>query len=205
MGVFCGFAIRRQAGTKQRQPANGVMDEELLTPMQVKYDLDRIRRDLAATLAKQIAAHTVSLEMGRDGLVISLREAGFFDSGSATPKPEALPTLRQIAERLGATPYDLRIEGHTDNVPIHNAEFDSNWELSSARATHIARLFLELKAIPRRPAFGRGVRRISSCGQQRHCRRPRGEPARGPGGAAANEDRLCRDPMPRLPLGRGGR
>ena len=124
------------------------MGEELLTPMQVKDDLDRIRHDLALTLAKQIATHTVSLEMGRDGLVISLREAGFFDSGSATPKAEALPTLRQIADRLGATPYDLRIEGHTDNVPIHNAEFDSNWELSSARATHIARLFLEMKAIP---------------------------------------------------------
>ena len=130
------------------QSGNTAMSEELLTPMQVKYDLDRIQRDLALTLAKQIAAHTVLLEMGRDGLVISLREAGFFDSGSATPKAEALPTLRQIADRLGATPYDLRIEGHTDNVPIHNAEFDSNWELSAARATHIARLFLEMKAIP---------------------------------------------------------
>jgi chemotaxis protein MotB len=85
--------------------------------------------------------------MGRDGLVISLREAGFFDSGSAAPKPEALPTLRQIAAKLGATLYDVRIEGHTDNVPIHNAEFDSNWELSAARATRIARLFLDMKAV----------------------------------------------------------
>jgi chemotaxis protein MotB len=85
--------------------------------------------------------------MGRDGLVISLREAGFFESGSAVPKPEALPTLRQIADKLGPTAYDLRIEGHTDNVPIHNEQFDSNWELSAARATHIARLFLEMKAI----------------------------------------------------------
>jgi chemotaxis protein MotB len=42
----------------------------------------------------------------------------------------------------------LRIEGHTDNVPIHTVEFDSNWELSSARATRIARLFLDLKAMP---------------------------------------------------------
>ena len=50
--------------------------------------------------------------------------------------------------QLGPTPYDLRIEGHTDNVPIHTAEFDSNWELSSARATRIARLFLDMKAIP---------------------------------------------------------
>jgi chemotaxis protein MotB len=129
-------------------PASIAVGEEMLTPMQVKYDLDRIRYDLSLTLAKQIATHTVSLEMGRDGLVISLREAGFFDSGSATPKVEALPTLRQIADRLGAAPYDLRIEGHSDNVPIHNAEFDSNWELSSARATHIARLFLEMKTIP---------------------------------------------------------
>jgi chemotaxis protein MotB len=86
--------------------------------------------------------------MGRDGLVISLREAGFFNSGSATPKPETLPTLSKIAASLGKTPYDMRIEGHTDNVPIHTAEFDSNWELSSARATHIARLFLDIKAMP---------------------------------------------------------
>jgi chemotaxis protein MotB len=129
-------------------PAHAAMGEELLTPMQVKSDLNRIRQDLTQSLAKQIATHAVSLEMGRDGLVISLSEAGFFDSGSATPKAEALPALRQIAERLSASPYDLRIEGHTDNIPVHNAEFDSNWELSAARATHIARLFLEMTALP---------------------------------------------------------
>jgi len=95
-----------------------------------------------------VAQHTVSIQMGRDGLVISLREAGFFNSGSATPRPETLPTLRQIAASLGRTPYDLRIEGHTDNIPIHTAEFDSNWELSSARATRIARLFLDMHALP---------------------------------------------------------
>jgi chemotaxis protein MotB len=88
------------------------------------------------------------MQMGRDGLVISLREAGFFASGSATPKPETLPTLRLIGESLGRTPYSLRIEGHTDNHPIHTSEFDSNWELSSARATRIARILLELKAVP---------------------------------------------------------
>jgi chemotaxis protein MotB len=85
--------------------------------------------------------------MGKDGLVISLREAGFFDSGSATPHPGTLPILRQIATALGQTPYDLRIEGHTDNIPIHNPEFDSNWELSSARATRLARIFLSTGAI----------------------------------------------------------
>ena len=146
MGAFSNSnpSARTQGASQQEHVA---MREEVLTPMQVKSDLDRIRQDLTQSLAKQIASHAVSLDMGRDGLVISLREAGFFDSGSATPKAEALPTLRQIAERLSTTPYDLRIEGHTDNVPVHNAEFDSNWELSAARATHIARLFLEMKAI----------------------------------------------------------
>ena len=152
MGVFSReprIASDSTAGMGQAaQPANAVMDEDVLSPEQVKNDLERLRSDLAGALSSQIATHEIALEMGRDGLVISLREAGFFDSGSAAPKPEALPTLRQIASRLGATPYDIRIEGHTDNVPIHNSEFDSNWELSAARATRIARLFLETKAIP---------------------------------------------------------
>jgi chemotaxis protein MotB len=128
-------------------PMNIVMGEDVLAPAKVKDDLDRIRRDLQQTLSNQVASHTVSIKMGRDGLVISLREAGFFASASAVPKPESLSTLRQIATRLGATAYDLRIEGHTDNVPIHTDEFDSNWELSAARATHIARIFLDMKAI----------------------------------------------------------
>jgi len=128
-------------------PMNIVMGEDVLAPAAVKSDLERIRRDLTQALSNQVATHTVSIKMGRDGLVISLREAGFFASGSATPKSATLPTLRQIAARLGATPYDLRIEGHTDNVPIRNEEFDSNWELSSARATRIARLILDQKLI----------------------------------------------------------
>jgi chemotaxis protein MotB len=128
-------------------PMNIVMGEDVLSPVQVKDDLERLRGELTQTLSNQVATHTVSIHMGQDGLVISLREAGFFDSGSATPKPETVPTLRQIAVSLGRTPYDLRIEGHTDDVPIHNTEFDSNWELSTARATRIARLFLDLKII----------------------------------------------------------
>jgi chemotaxis protein MotB len=136
------------AAGQATQQKNVVMAEEVHSPAQVKDDLDRLRRDLSRILSSQVANQSISLEMGRDGLVISLREAGFFDSGSAAPKPAAVPTLRQIAAKLGTTPYDLRIEGHTDNVPIHNAEFDSNWELSSARATRIARLFLDMKAMP---------------------------------------------------------
>ena len=128
-------------------PLNIVMGETILAPAQVQQDLDRVHRQLAQTLSNQVATHTVSIHMGRDGLVISLREAGFFASGSATPQPETLPTLSKIAAALANSPYDLRVEGHTDNLPIHTSEFDSNWELSTARATRIARLLLDLHAV----------------------------------------------------------
>jgi len=153
LGIFANASRRPNnlnaaAGTEQPViPMNVVMGEDVLSPARVRDDLESLRHELEQRLSNQVAQHTVSLQMGRDGLVISLREAGFFDSGSAAPRPETLATLREIATSLSRTPYDLRIEGHTDNVPIHTASFDSNWELSSARATRIARLFLELDAI----------------------------------------------------------
>jgi chemotaxis protein MotB len=147
LGIFPDAARKPSSAAasgneKSAMPINVVMGEDVLAPAQVQQDLERLRRELTQTLSDQVATHTVSIRMGRDGLVISLREAGFFDSGSAAPKPATLLTLRQIAAKLGETPYDLRIEGHTDSIPIHNAAFDSNWELSTARATSIARLFV---------------------------------------------------------------
>jgi chemotaxis protein MotB len=128
--------------------AEAVVHEQLLSPTQVRDDLARIQRELTRSLAPELQDRSVSIQMSRDGLVISLREAGFFNSGSATPKPETVPALHKIAASLGQSAYDLRVEGHTDNVPIHNADFDSNWELSTARATGIARLLLALNAVP---------------------------------------------------------
>lgn len=143
-----GKSVGQASAEEPAVPMNIVMGEEVMSPARVRDDLNRIRRELEQRLSNQVAQHTVAIQMGRDGLVISLREAGFFASGSATPRLETVPTLRQVAASLAGSPYEMRIEGHTDNIPIHSAEFDSNWELSSARATHIARLFLDLKAIP---------------------------------------------------------
>lgn len=153
LGIFPNSARNpsngQSSGTEApAMPMNIVMGEDVLSPAEVKSDLNRIQRDLTQRLSNQVAEHTVAIKMGRDGLVISLREAGFFDSGSATLHPNAIPTLRQIAAALAGTSYDLRIEGHTDNVPIHTAQFDSNWELSTARAIGIARLLLDFHAMP---------------------------------------------------------
>jgi chemotaxis protein MotB len=123
-------------------PMNVVMGDQILASPEVQQDLERIKRQLEGLLSNQIARHVVALRVGREGLIISLREAGFYDSGSAVPHLASIATLGQIADALRATPYDVRIEGHTDNMPIHTDQFDSNWELSTARATRLARIFI---------------------------------------------------------------
>jgi chemotaxis protein MotB len=106
-------------------------------------DLSTLRSELEQALHGEIALHQVSLHRETDGLVVSLREFGFFDSGSATIKPQALPAVDRIASILAIRTYQLRIEGHTDNIPIHTAQMASNWELSTARATELVRLLIE--------------------------------------------------------------
>jgi len=123
-------------------PVNVVMGDDLSASPEVHQDLERLQARLTGLLSNQVAQHIVALRLGRDGLVISLREAGFYDSGSATPHPQSRATLDRIAATLALTPYDLRIEGHTDNVPIHTAQFASNWELSTARASELAKFLI---------------------------------------------------------------
>ena len=123
-------------------PMNIVMGDELMAPPAVKVDLEKLKERLSGMLSNQIADHVVSMKIGRDGLVISLREAGFYNSGSAVVHPDSLPILNRIATALASSPYDIRIEGHTDNIPIHTEQFDSNWELSTTRATRLTRLFV---------------------------------------------------------------
>jgi chemotaxis protein MotB len=128
----------------QRLPAStGELAVQGASAVQVQRDLEHIGHDLQNRLSTQIEQQTVSIRLSRNGLIVSLREAGFFDSGEATPRPETASTLQQVAESLTNSHYDVRVEGHTDNVPIHNSDFDSNWELSSARATRIARMLLQ--------------------------------------------------------------
>lgn len=141
-GIEVADASHQSAASKRIRMA----EAHLVADSTIQADLEHIRRDLEQRLATQISNHSVSVQLGRDGLVVSLREAGFFNSGSALARPETISTLQQIAAVLRGSPYDIRVEGHTDNIPIHSADFDSNWELSSARAVNIARMFLELRA-----------------------------------------------------------
>lgn len=104
--------------------------------------MEQIQKQLRTALALELKKHTVAITPTKEGIVVSLREAGFFPSGSAQLRPSAGHTLTDFVKVIAPYPVRIRIEGHTDNVPIHNSKFDSNWDLSTARATEIIKLFI---------------------------------------------------------------
>jgi chemotaxis protein MotB len=116
--------------------------EEPGTATEEKGDLDSLRQELEHALAREISRNEVALRTVPDGLVISLREIGFFESGSADIKSSSQPAFNRIVSLLSQRKSRIRIEGHTDDVPIHNSRFNSNWELSTTRATVLVRLLM---------------------------------------------------------------
>jgi len=104
--------------------------------------MDELQKKLREALKLQIDNRIVSVTPNKEGVVVSLREAGFFHSGSTQLGPQTIPALAAIVKIVGPEKMDIRIEGHTDNVPIHSDKYDSNWELSTARATEIIKLFI---------------------------------------------------------------
>lgn len=118
--------------------------EHFVQPMKgVLSPMKNIQSELEKALAEEIKSKIVDVRLRRDGVVVSLREVGFFESGSATMRASSKGAIDRLAAILASRSEFLRIEGHTDNIPIHNKRFDSNWELSSARATEMVKLFIE--------------------------------------------------------------
>ncbi|NLT20743.1 MAG: OmpA family protein, partial [Syntrophomonadaceae bacterium] len=82
------------------------------------------------------------------GLVISFKDTLLFASGSDELTPEAYSIISQIGEALAKLPNYIRVEGHTDNLPINTARFPSNWELSVLRASGVVHVLNEGAGIP---------------------------------------------------------
>jgi len=105
-------------------------------------DVVELQRKLSLALGKEIQHQEVNMRMTPEGFVISLHELGFFDSGEAKLLPGAAEKIKRIAAVLMQYGLDMRVEGHSDNVPIHNAAFSSNWDLSTARAMAVAMMLM---------------------------------------------------------------
>jgi chemotaxis protein MotB len=106
-------------------------------------DMLDLRRQLEIVMGKELQNHEVVLQVTPEGFVISLKELGFFNSGQADLLPGASDKIVRIAKVLARPGLDIRIEGHSDNQPIHTPQFRSNWELSAARSMAVLRLLVD--------------------------------------------------------------
>jgi chemotaxis protein MotB len=105
-------------------------------------DMIKLKQQLEAAMGKELANHEMDLRVTPEGFVISLRELGFFNSGQADLIPGAGAKIVTIARILARPGLEIRVNGHSDDQPIHTAQFASNWELSTARAMSVLRLLV---------------------------------------------------------------
>ncbi len=116
----------------------------------VQKELQEIQSKVEEFIIKNKLGGKVSVEVGERGAVITISDVVLFPPGEAQFTREAKPILEKLTELVKEFPYMVRVEGHTDNVPIHNSRYPSNWELSSARASEIVRFFIKHGVDPRR-------------------------------------------------------
>jgi chemotaxis protein MotB len=106
-------------------------------------DLLVLKQQLQTAMGVELKNHEIEISVTPEGFVVSLKELGFFNSGQAQLLPGAAEKIKRIAQILIQHNLELRIEGHSDNQPIHNTEFRSNWELSTARAMTVLMLLVD--------------------------------------------------------------
>jgi len=105
---------------------------------------------LSKELGSEIKAGKVQVNMGARGLIISFTQAALFPSGEDVIAKDFYPGVQKIADAIKQVPNPVRLEGHTDSVPIHNARFKSNWDLSAARSIALLELFVKSGMPPER-------------------------------------------------------
>ncbi|MDI3324729.1 flagellar motor protein MotB [Pontibacterium granulatum] len=129
--------IRSKEGEQeiQDQQASDAF-EEMQKEMEQQAEEEAV--EFAAALAKEIGQGSIEVESEGRKIIIRLKEQGSFDSGQAELKFEAIPVLAKIRDMLLTVKGKVAIEGHTDNIPYNGQRFESNWDLSTARALAVA-------------------------------------------------------------------
>lgn len=103
---------------------------------------------LQSELKDEIRKGEVDLRMESRGLTVSFKQAALFDSGEAILKDSSVIAMQKVAGAILHIPNQIRLEGHTDNIPIHNQHFNSNWELSSSRSIAVLQMLTQKFNVP---------------------------------------------------------
>ncbi|MBU0622675.1 MAG: flagellar motor protein MotD [Gammaproteobacteria bacterium] len=155
-----GAGINKAFGTKSSETEGGsirLTEEEIyfkslvdrrnarLAEKQRKQNerMQNLVTTLNQTMDKFVKRGQMNISQTGRGVELEINASALFDQGRADLHPDALGTLADAAKVLADNEFAIEVEGHTDNLPIATAQFPSNWELSSARASSVVRLFIE--------------------------------------------------------------
>jgi chemotaxis protein MotB len=126
----------------------GAADEAALRWQAEQRRLEDILGKVREYVEENNLQNKIHASLDERGLTIRFLDTALFDLGQADLKPEARAILDNVASILRSLPNPIRVEGHTDNLPINTYRFPSNWELSTARATTVVRYLAEKHGIP---------------------------------------------------------
>jgi len=122
-----------------------IKDRDKMTAMkQEEENMAKIKKKLDQYIQENKLTSQLSTKLNQSQLLITISDTALFSSGSAAVKPESRSLAVTMANMLEQFPgYEIIIAGHTDNQPISNSEFESNWELSSTRASKFMKILLQ--------------------------------------------------------------
>lgn len=109
----------------------------------IQEQMKKIAGNLGQVMAPMVNQGQVNIVQTRRGVVLDISASALFRAGEASLQPSSIEVLKQMATVLGKEDYAIEVEGHTDDVPIATAQFPSNWELSTARASSVVRLLID--------------------------------------------------------------
>lgn len=138
-------------------PMRQKLKQQALQALQAAVSQQRVYDELAISLEDWINRDLVDIRMNGDRIEVDMKARLLFSSGDARLSSGAMDALRQVVKSLMHIPNPIQVEGFTDNVPISNRVYHSNWELSAARAASVVQFLATQGVAPERlAAVGRG-------------------------------------------------
>ncbi len=131
--------------TVQMDPLTNAFPND--TPTEENEEFKRLYEEINEFIEENQLESSITLNLDERGLLVRFLDNVLFDSGKADLKPKAREIINKVSDILKENDKNIRIEGHTDNVPIHTVRFPSNWELSTTRAVNVVKYLIEENGI----------------------------------------------------------
>ncbi len=131
-------------------PVQSAPSESKATLIKRRETMQGIAQDISTVMSPLVKVGKVKVMQSNLGVTVEINASLLFKSGQASLEPDSIKVLEAVAKVLKDDSHAIKVMGYTDNTPINTPSYPSNWELSSARASSVVRLFAENGIDPQR-------------------------------------------------------